>query len=326
MNEQLKTAAEQNSTAAFLRPHLAQLADATRNAVGAIGGAVGSTMTAAGDFANQVAGYTPDYNKREAAATNAAQAEMNKRLGEALLSIGFGGVGLGILGTRLRHTLGNVNKPEQKYTKFIPGAHPTDDDEKIAEAPVNPNDTFAGRIGQFVLSGTKPTPLNPDNPQAKFTLNNSQLDRAIPLGLAVGLLGTYGGYKLMDSLYQKRRKEDLTNEIEEAKKDYERALIGKRAEILDRAFEKSAFSIKDLFIGAAKSPFSLLSYLGAMPYYAAAVGGTGLASGKMMYDWTRERSRDKALERARKSRARLAGSVPLYVDPEQLAAVKKLAE
>jgi hypothetical protein len=46
----------------------------------------------------------------------------------------------------------------------------------------------------------------------------------------------------------------------------------------------------------------------------------------MTYDWTRARSKDKAFENARKARARMTGAQPLYIDPEQLAAVKKLAD
>jgi hypothetical protein len=46
----------------------------------------------------------------------------------------------------------------------------------------------------------------------------------------------------------------------------------------------------------------------------------------MTYDWTRARSKDKALDSARKARARMSGVAPIYVDPEQLAAIKKIAD
>jgi hypothetical protein len=65
---------------------------------------------------------------------------------------------------------------------------------------------------------------------------------------------------------------------------------------------------------------------GVREAYWAGLLGTGVAAGKMTYDWTRERSRDKAIERARRARARMAGTAPVYVDPEQLVAVKKLVE
>jgi hypothetical protein len=62
------------------------------------------------------------------------------------------------------------------------------------------------------------------------------------------------------------------------------------------------------------------------PAYATGTIGAGALAGKMTYDWTRARSKDKALEKARKSRARIEGAAPLYIDPEQLAAIKKLAD
>ena len=65
---------------------------------------------------------------------------------------------------------------------------------------------------------------------------------------------------------------------------------------------------------------------GLWPAYVTAVLGTGALAGKMTYDWTRERSRDKALERARKSRARLEGVSPVYIDPEQMVAISELAK
>jgi hypothetical protein len=59
--------------------------------------------------------------------------------------------------------------------------------------------------------------------------------------------------------------------------------------------------------------------------YVATVLGTGGLAGKMTYDWTRARGRDKAVAEAQKARARMAGIAPIHVDPEQMAALKRVA-
>jgi hypothetical protein len=45
-----------------------------------------------------------------------------------------------------------------------------------------------------------------------------------------------------------------------------------------------------------------------------------------MYDRARERSRAKAVEDAAKSKARIAGILPTYVDPDEIAALKQQVE
>jgi hypothetical protein len=45
-----------------------------------------------------------------------------------------------------------------------------------------------------------------------------------------------------------------------------------------------------------------------------------------MYDRARERSRAKAVEEAAQSKARIAGILPTYVDPDEIVALKQRAE
>lgn len=290
-----------------------------------VAGLLGNAATGAINFGREVAGGGSEYDARSAAVNAAAHDDLKRRLGEALLALGAGGAGLGIAGTKLHQMLGGMNKPTAKHTKFIPGAHAPDDDEKLAEAaaaPVNPAKTIGYQIGNTLLAGTAPNTINPDNPNARLNFSQEELGRIAPAVLLAGVLSTYGGYKLTNSLYQNKHKAQLEDEVSSAKKDYERALTGKRAEVLDRAFEKKA----DLTTTLLTAPYKALTYIpSAAPAYMTALAAAGLLSGKMTYDWTRERSQDKALERARRSRARLAGNVPLYIDPDQLAAVKKLA-
>jgi hypothetical protein len=60
-------------------------------------------------------------------------------------------------------------------------------------------------------------------------------------------------------------------------------------------------------------------------YVATGLGLGGLAA-KLMYDRARERSRAKAVEEAAQSKARIAGILPTYVDPDEIVALKQRAE
>lgn len=263
--------------------------------------------------------------KQHAATADARNAELNQQMMNALLTYSLAGVGAGLSGTKLYNLISGLNKPKQTHTKFGPGAKTVDDDEKLAEDQgiiKTITDAIAsvpGRVGKMM-------PAMPD--MAKLDQNQQAL--FVPAVLGATGLGIYGGHSLMNSITEKKRKEDLKLMVEEAKKEYQRALLGKRAETLNTAFgkyaEKKASGAVSAGATAADWLLEPLRRMGVLPLYSTAVLGTGALAGKMTYDWTRERSKDKALERARKSRARLSGVAPIYVDPEQLAAIKNIAE
>jgi hypothetical protein len=269
------------------------------------------------------------HGAQQSALSDAANQEIYKRVGKALAAVGVGGLGLGMSATRLHQMASSMNKPKQKHIKFAPGSHTVDDDEKLASESFG--DNAAKTIGGLLLSAAEPATLNPGETSTKMT--PSQQSWFYPALLATGGLGIYGGHKLVNSIYEKKRKEDLADEVNTAKKEYQRALTGKRASVLDAAFAKiSTLKAAELPAPAdaawatAKLPFKLLEASGLAPAYWTGATGLGLLAGKMTYDWTRERSRDKAIERAQKARARMAGTAPIYVDPEQLAAIKKVVE
>jgi hypothetical protein len=254
-----------------------------------------------------------------AAAQHAAIAEPAKQkiMGDALLKFTLGGLGLGLSGTRLYHMIGQANKPKETHTKFGPGAQTVDDEEKLAEDSTY--DKITQAIGSLFSAPTAER-------------SNALFYPAALFGTAGGL---YGGHKLMSSILEKKRKEDLAAKVDAAKKEYQRALMGKKyAAAWETAFnttkaaQEKKSDVGNVLAGIADNtiikPLELVP--GLLPIYATALAGTGLLSGKMTYDWTRARSKDKAFENARKARARLAGTQPIYVDPEQLAAIKKLAD
>lgn len=259
-------------------------------------------------------------NEANAARDKAVAAEMVP----AMLGLGVLGVGAGMTGTKLYNLISRLNKPKSKYTKFGPGPHGLDSEEKLAgdwkQTLIDALTAIPNRVGAAISAGN----------QNFGKLDQNQQAILMPLGLASAGLGLYGGNAIVRGLEDRKKKEDAEYELEEARKDYQRALTGKRAEDLSAAFNVYAKSAqeKQAVIGAIKNTydwfFEPLRRSGLLPYYSTAVLGTGLLSGKMTYDWARERSADKALERARRSRARLEDSSPLYIDPAQLEAIKTL--
>ena len=259
--------------------------------------------------------------------TAAAQARINaqnkitadnaaaKQHGSDILTYSLGGLGAGVVLTRLHHLLSGANKQQPKYTKFGPGPKGVEEDEEIKIS----NDLYTKIVsapGHIVQNFS-----DPRNQETAKTL--------LMLGGTMG--GLYGGYSIMSQIAEKKRKEDMQARVEEAKKEYQRALTGRKvAADLDEAFariSKSAESnVADTALWAIDKAFDPIRMARLMPLYATAVAGSGVLSGKMMYDWTRARSKDKALAEARKARARIGGAAPIYIDPEQLAAVKRVAD
>lgn len=258
----------------------------------------------------------------KAAAKTKADIEA-KQLGADALKFTLAGLGGGLVLTRLHHLLSGVNKPEKKYTKFAPGPQDLDADEKVAAAaPQQPD--FLTRIlsapGQLIQK----LPHKEDQDAAKYIMF-----------LGGSGLGLYGGYSIMQQLAERKRKEETQAMIDNAKKDYQRALTGRKtAADLDAAFanlQKTASETpvaQKALLAALDAAFLPIRKTGLMPLYGVgAVAAPGVLAGKMVYDWTRERGKDKALAEARKYRARLAANErPVYIDPEQLAKVKAIAD
>lgn len=267
----------------------------------------------------------------------AAHAAAAKLWGEHLLKYTLAGLGTGISGAKLYNLISSVNKAPAKYTKFGPGAKTVDEDEKLASLQ-GIYDTVISAPGKLLQSLPVDTPT-------KDALGVS----AILGGTGLGL---YGGVKLVNAIAEKKRKEELQEQVEEAKAQYQKALTGKKhAAALDGAFElyKSAEGSGHGIWNALKAiastggkllsgdvagtavdtmsvPFKILQQSPAVyNAYVASVLGSGALAGKMTYDWTRARSKDKAIENAQKVRARLSGTAPIYVDPDQLAAIKSVA-
>lgn len=154
--------------------------------------------------------------------------------------------------------------------------------------------------------------------------------------------GGAGGLSLVKSIADKKKKEDLADEVDSARKEYFNALTGKAAAVLDAAYEKYA---QTPATPAASGGTSWLSSIwnsipsmqdaavhaknvgerGAETLWSAALLsalGSGAIGAKYMYDHTKAHTAAENLRKAREARARLRGlqQTP-YVDPGELAAI-----
>jgi len=276
--------------------------------------------------------YNAAYAPRDAAKA-VSDAATNKETGDYVMRAALGGLGLGLSGTRLYHLIQSLNKPKDTHTKFGPGAKTLDENEKVAAAADKPDtSSLVAALQQLYNNAAL---------GVGKTISAVHPSMSVPATLGAAGLGFYGGMSAINSVENARRKEEQKELVEDAKQDYQRALMGRKYaaefETAHIKCSKAPMNLRDAAAGVGtvmQAPFNFLSFAGhrmgvgdaLAAIYATGTLGAGAAAGKMTYDWTRHRSRDKALERARKSRARIEGAAPLYVDPEQLAAIKRLAD
>lgn len=311
---------------------ISAVAGSTANQAGSFLSALGNVLNTYGvrPVSNAVQYGTPMPSgadvARLASQHAAAEATDARQTGGNVWAAGLGGLGAGVALTRLQQLLSSANKPDIKYKKFVPGTNVDDEEEKLAGSV-----TAAPTPG--LINSVVSAPGNFVHAIADDQTNRDTLKAVLMLGGST--LGLYGGHRLMQQIAQKQHKEELQDTVEDAKKEYQRALLGKRASAdLDAAFsvfEKTANN--ESALPAAVQP--LVSILDGAQWPLKATGlhqaywmanaGLGALSAKMVYDWTRERGKDKALAEAQKARARLAGSPAIYVDPEQLAKIKAVA-
>jgi hypothetical protein len=168
-------------------------------------------------------------------------------------------------------------------------------------------------------------PFTPDAGGGPNTFDPSVTRSSFGIGATVGsgALGGMAGLKLMQLLHQRKKKMDRQQEVDDAEQEYHNALIGKSAAALDAVYDS---------MGEKQAAFESITGLwDALKRVPAAVGGAGVVAGlgagglaaKLMYDRAKERSRAEAVEEAAKSRARIAGILPTYVDPDEISALKQ---
>jgi membrane protein YqaA with SNARE-associated domain len=167
-------------------------------------------------------------------------------------------------------------------------------------------------------------PFTPDAGGGPNTFDPSVTRSSFGIGATVGsgALGGLAGWKLIHALHSRKKKMDQQQEVDDAEQEYHNALVGKSA-ALDTVYSS---------MGDKQAAFETITGLwDALKRVPSAVGGAGVLAGmgsgalaaKLMYDRAKDRSRAKAVEEAAKSRARIAGILPTYVDPDEISALKQ---
>lgn len=252
--------------------------------------------------------------------------------GDRIIRTGIGGLGLGAGAASLYYLARGLsqalNQPKQEEEEETP---------KITETKAaGVYDSIAEGVGKMLpdspLSFLRPfTPaLKPaDNNSYDPSIIRSSFGSGATLGAAA--LGGLGGYKLIEALHKRKKRRDRQEEIAAAEKEYYDALTGGSAKKLDSAYDaasEKAAAEKKALLEWLTSAYDVAKRVPAAvggAYVGAGLGMGGLAA-KLMYDRARERSRAKAVEEAAKSKARIAGILPTYVDPDEIVALKQQAE
>jgi hypothetical protein len=197
-----------------------------------------------------------------------------------------------------------------------------------------PQGLIPAGFGDPTGPGGSPASINPSHQAWRNVANYAAL-----------VAGGAGGAHLVNSIADKKRKQDVTDDVEDARREYFAALTGKSAE-LDAAYETASKSASQLtesapykavaqwlsssgpvsdtvrtLAGNAKETATRTQTALTTALLASTLGAGGLGA-KYMYDQTKARSRAENLRRAAASRARLKGiqQTP-WIDPDALAAI-----
>jgi hypothetical protein len=272
-------------------------------------------------------------------AVAAGQPAVNQMHGENILSALGMGAGVGAGGMALYHLLrglksrGAKEKRYQNYGSDTPIVAQQKVGNDILGTIVNEVGAIPGKITNSLPESLKSV-FQSVAPPAKADPNMLSGALATALTAGAGLGGLYGGGKLVNSLMEAKQKRDAKDDVEEARQRYYAILSGadKAAESLNAAYDR----LQNKQADALDSIQSGLSTVGTAVFDTLPRGLTttgllaSLAAGglgaKFMYDRTAERTRGENAARAQASRARMKPLPTMWIDPEQLARAKQLAE
>lgn len=279
-----------------------------------------------------------------------------------LLRSALYGAGLTAGGTALYHMLHGLQsaKVPELLRDVAPAAAPARPKQKSKKNPAasrfaqtkSATSMIDKVLGSVHIIPTEFLPGVGDLPSRSTTtsINTAHAGWRNALNIAAAMAGGYGGMKAVNTFAENKKKEDLSNEVDSARKEYFAALRGKSAEALDAAFDAftaaNAAGVKHAVytptsVGVPKAPSlppppptpdayrkpyeNTYGNLLRSDLWTAALLtalGTGSIGATYMYNQTKARSKAENLQRAQAARARLRGlQQTAWVDPEQLAAL-----
>jgi hypothetical protein len=253
-------------------------------------------------------------------------ADYEKFWGDRILRTGARGLGAGLGAGALYYlarSLADAGRQRSQASKDKQNAELMGEEKESSHM----YDQVTEAIGKMLPNSANSflRPFTPSVPSAANTFDPSVTRSSFGIGATVGAggLGGLAGWKLIQALHNHKKKQDRQQEVDDAEQEYHNALMGKSGAALDAVFD--SIGEKQAFLD------SLTGLWDALKRVPSAVGGAGVVAGlgsgalaaKLMYDRTKERSRAKAVEEAAKSRARIAGILPTYVDPDEISALKQ---
>lgn len=257
--------------------------------------------------------------------------DYQKMWGDRILRSGIGGLGAGATAASLYYLARNLsNAMKQRQEEAAQQAPVLDTDAEKASGLYDDVATGVGKMLPDSLLRIFDSTRSPSSAVNRFDPNIMRSAFGTATALGAGGLGMYGGWKALQMLQNSKKRRDRKQMVEDAEREYYDALTGGENK-LDDAYNKAAeyaAQEKVALLDAVTDAWDVAKRVpgfAATAYTTAGLGLGGLAA-KLMYDRAQARSKAKAVEEAAKSRARIAGILPAYVDPDELAAVKKRVE
>lgn len=156
----------------------------------------------------------------------------------------------------------------------------------------------------------------------------------MPAGAALGVLGGKTLYDMSAAPYvEAEKKKEQYGTVESARQKYFNELLHDGAE--DKKEKRSAVTdaLDAAYAAYAEKSSGWLDWLNPANYakahstlLAAATLGGGLLGGKYMYDKTRSESAARNMAKALAAKERMKSTLPVWVDPQELAQVKDVAK
>lgn len=247
-----------------------------------------------------------------------------------LLSLVAGGAGLGMLGRGAVHVMSP--RPELSVPFISPGPSilpiPVEEEPPQRRQMLAPHGSmakFAAAINQHLKSANKgvvdkfidtasafvPQSLTGFSAIADSVGNPINAPLMYPMSLGASAAGIGAGWKLTDWLMDRRRTAQTDEDLNKAKQDFQAALIAQaQASRVKRAAHDEPISDKldrlyDLFEKRAANDSNLMDWVaGPVGMYQMAAGTLAAGAGYGTYQWARNRSQSKLLQKALQERAR----------------------
>lgn len=263
------------------------------------------------------------------------------QLGKELVQSALGGFGMGTGAAGLYYLLNGLRTAESplagnSVAGFLPGAKTKKIVKKPSRSPESPINAYktAADSPSFLMRAYQAlgSKLPAKYPIISDLLGTGKTEGAKDMwrlagNIGLAGLGGYAGLSAVNHIADKQRLEDSKDEVDAARQEYFDALTGKKAAVLDAAFDafsKAADEQGNSFLGNVGGSIDRAfgNYVGKPALLTALA--TSLIGGTYMYDQVKSRTKAENLRRAAAARARLAGlqKTP-YVNPVELAALTK---